>query len=88
MIVHGDFGPNNVLFADDGFAVAAVLDWEFCHVGDRLEDLAWCEWIIRAHHRDAVPELPSLFGGYGWAPPWEERRVHGATLRITRTVLS
>lgn len=74
VIVHGDFGPNNVLFVGDGFAVAALLDWEFCHSGSRVEDLAWCEWIIRAHHPSALAELPSLFAGYGWIPTWTDRK--------------
>ena len=74
VIVHGDFGPNNVLFAPDGPAVVALLDWEFCHLGDPIEDLAWCEWVVRAHHPDAVPELPNLFQGYGRTPPWPDRQ--------------
>lgn len=74
VIVHGDFGPNNVLFASDRFEVSAVLDWEFCHVGDPIGDLAWCEWIVRAHHPDATFALPSFFEAYGWTPPWSERQ--------------
>ena len=38
-LLHGDFKANNILFSDDGSAT--VLDWELCHVGDPLEDLAW-----------------------------------------------
>ena len=75
VIVHGDFGPNNVLFSPEPMGVVAVLDWEFCHVGEPLEDLAWCEWIVRAHHPDSVSSLASLFDGYGWTPPWPERRA-------------
>lgn len=30
-LVHGDFGPNNVLLDDRAQAVTAVLDWEWCH---------------------------------------------------------
>lgn len=74
VVVHGDFGPNNVLFAPAGFAVAAVLDWEFCHLGDPIEDLAWCEWIVRAHHPAAMSELPRLFAAYGRTPPWPDRQ--------------
>ena len=74
VIVHGDFGPNNMLFDPADFAVTAVIDWEFCHVGDRIEDLAWCEWIARTHHPSAAPALPRLFQSYGWTPPWHRRR--------------
>ena len=39
-IVHGDYRCGNFLFLPDG-SVSAVLDWEMCHVGDPLEDIAW-----------------------------------------------
>ena len=39
-IVHGDYRSGNFLFEPDG-AITAVLDWEMCHIGDPLEDLAW-----------------------------------------------
>ena len=58
VIVHGDFGPQNVLI--EGGMVAVLLDWEFAHRGQPIEDLAWAEWIVRMHHptqRDAIPEL-------------------------------
>jgi aminoglycoside phosphotransferase (APT) family kinase protein len=74
VIVHGDFGPNNLIMAPSDFSVAVLLDWEFCHVGDRVEDLAWCEWIIRAHHPHAVTELPIFFATYGWTPTWDDRQ--------------
>ena len=38
--VHGDFRSGNFLF-DRGGAIRAILDWEMCHLGDPLEDLAW-----------------------------------------------
>ncbi|WP_461012009.1 phosphotransferase [Streptomyces capparidis] len=48
--MHGDFGPNNVLLNPGTFEVTAVVDGEFAHLGDPVEDLAWCEWIVRTHH--------------------------------------
>lgn len=39
-IVHGDFRSGNFLFTADG-RISAILDWEMCHVGDPLEDVAW-----------------------------------------------
>ena len=39
-VVHGDYRIGNFLFEpNDG--IKAVLDWEMCHLGDPLEDLAW-----------------------------------------------
>jgi aminoglycoside phosphotransferase (APT) family kinase protein len=39
-IVHGDYRSGNFLF-DPNEGIKAVLDWEMCHLGDPLEDLAW-----------------------------------------------
>ncbi len=78
-LVHGDYGPQNLLFEVAAWEVSAVLDWEFAHEGDPLEDLAWAEWIVRMHHLDAVGALAELFAGYGSRPPWKLR--HDMMLR-------
>ncbi len=39
-IVHGDYRTGNFLF-NDQTQITAILDWEMCHLGDPLEDLAW-----------------------------------------------
>lgn len=49
VLCHGDVGPRN--FLHDGRRVTALLDWEFWHVGEPYDDLAW--WIWRAHERTA-----------------------------------
>lgn len=38
-IVHGDFRNGNLMVTPDG--LAAVLDWEICHLGDPVRDLGW-----------------------------------------------
>ncbi|WP_176598671.1 MULTISPECIES: phosphotransferase family protein [Sphingobium] len=38
-LVHGDFRTGNLMLGPD--SIAGVLDWEVCHVGDPVEDLAW-----------------------------------------------
>jgi aminoglycoside phosphotransferase (APT) family kinase protein len=43
-IVHGDFGPHNVLV--DRSHLAALLDWELAHLGDPAEDLGYCRLVI------------------------------------------
>ncbi|HWN35096.1 MAG TPA: phosphotransferase [Pseudonocardia sp.] len=45
VLCHGDIGPKN--FMHDGRRVTALIDWEFAHVGDPMDDLAW--WIFRGH---------------------------------------
>ncbi|MEU0027124.1 phosphotransferase [Streptomyces sp. NPDC006335] len=75
VLVHGDFGPHNVLLDPATRAVTAVVDWEFAHVGDPLEDLAWCEWIVRMHHPAEREALPHFFRAYGGeVPPWPVRK--------------
>jgi aminoglycoside phosphotransferase (APT) family kinase protein len=38
-LVHGDFRNGNLIVSPAG--LAAVLDWELCHLGDPREDLGW-----------------------------------------------
>jgi hypothetical protein len=38
-LCHGDAGPGNVLHVEG--TVSALLDWEFAHLGDPVDDLAW-----------------------------------------------
>lgn len=51
-IVHGDFRSGNFLIDDAGHLLA-LLDWEFVHIGDPMEDLAWCCDSLWAHHDPA-----------------------------------
>ncbi len=51
-IVHGDYRSGNFLFTEDGI-ISAILDWEMCHIGDPLEDVAWGLdpfWPITRHY--------------------------------------
>jgi aminoglycoside phosphotransferase (APT) family kinase protein len=80
VIVHGDFGPQNMLVNPAADMVLAVFDWEWCHLGSAVEDLAWTEWIVRMHHPEVVPLLDELYVGYGEPLPWPERKA--AMLRI------
>jgi aminoglycoside phosphotransferase len=76
VLVHGDFGPNNVLLDPGTFEITAVVDWEFAHLGDPVEDLAWCEWIVRMHHPECRHALGHFFRAYGGqVPPWPARRA-------------
>ncbi len=50
-IVHGDYRSGNFLFTEEG-TISAILDWEMCHIGDPLEDIAWaidCMWPMTRH---------------------------------------
>jgi aminoglycoside phosphotransferase (APT) family kinase protein len=80
VLVHGDFGPNNLLLGFTSnlstYAVTGVVDWEFAHLGEPIEDLAWCEWIVRTHHPDRVDALDAFFESYGGpVPDWADRQA-------------
>ena len=85
VLVHGDFGPQNLLLDPTTVEPTALVDWEFAHIGDPVEDLAWAEWIVRTHHPQLVPALPALFDGYGSEPPWPVR--HESMLEKCRWLL-
>ena len=51
VVVHGDWRIGNI--AVDGNGIVAVLDWEFAHLADPVEDLAWPlvrAWRFGADH--------------------------------------
>lgn len=85
VIVHGDFGPQNLLINPDEWTATGLLDWEWVHLGDAIEDLAWAEWIVRTHHPTTVASLSALFEGYGSTPTWAVR--HAAMLAKCRFLL-
>lgn len=86
VLIHGDYGPQNVLVDPATMEISAILDWEWAHRGAPVEDLAWCEWIIRMHHPGEVGLLRLFFDGYGGAiPPWVDR--HACMLDRCRSLL-
>ena len=74
VLLHGDFGPQNLLFGRDDTVVVGVLDWEFVHFGDALEDLMWAEWIVRTHHPEHVGHLGEMYIAYGRCWSWADRQ--------------
>ncbi len=55
-LCHGDVGPGNFLHEEG--RVTALLDWEFAHLGDPLDDLGWL--AFRGHHlNDGIGDLGS-----------------------------
>lgn len=76
VLVHGDFGPGNLLLDPRTCAVTAVVDWESARRGAAVEDLAWCEWTVRTHHPGRHGALGRFFRAYGReVPPWPARRA-------------
>lgn len=75
VLVHGDFGPQNLLVDPNRWQPAALLDWELVRWGDPVHDLAWTEWIVRTHHPALTGDLDALFEAYGERPPWARRQA-------------
>jgi aminoglycoside phosphotransferase (APT) family kinase protein len=48
-LVHGDYRTGNLIY--DGDRIAAVLDWEFCSLGDPALDVAWV--LARSNRMDS-----------------------------------
>ena len=66
-LIHGDFRIGNLLVGPEG--LNAVIDWEFAHVGDPHEDLAWpCvrDWRFAndALHVGGVGDLAPYLAAY------------------------
>jgi aminoglycoside phosphotransferase (APT) family kinase protein len=62
-VVHGDYRIGNILSGPDG--LRAVLDWEFAHLGDPIEDIGWTcvrAWRFGQDHLH--------FGGIGALEPF------------------
>jgi aminoglycoside phosphotransferase (APT) family kinase protein len=66
VVLHGDWRIGNVMVDERG--LVAVLDWEFAHLGDPVEDLAWP--LVRAWRFGADERR---LGGIGDAEPYLER---------------
>jgi aminoglycoside phosphotransferase (APT) family kinase protein len=45
VLVQGDTGPGNFVF--DGTAITGIVDWEFAHIGDPMDDWAWLDMRAR-----------------------------------------
>ncbi len=66
VLCHGDAGPGNFLFS--GTKVTALLDWEFAHMGDPHDDLAWV--AVRNHLLGRPMQLHDVYEAWtktiGW----------------------
>jgi aminoglycoside phosphotransferase (APT) family kinase protein len=63
-LVHGDFRPGNVLFADDPEpAITGILDWETAMLGDPLTELGYLllRWRDEGDPRPSVDDLEARY---------------------------
>jgi aminoglycoside phosphotransferase (APT) family kinase protein len=80
-LLHGDFRVGNLIVGPEG--LRAVIDWEFAHIGDPLEDVAWpCvrDWRFGRDDRrvGGVGDLEPYLAAYERA---SERSVDRAAVR-------
>ncbi|HEX9684122.1 MAG TPA: phosphotransferase family protein [Acidimicrobiales bacterium] len=60
VLCHGDLGPGNFLHEEG--RVTGLLDWEFAHLGDPMDDLAWLS--IRVAQVGGLGDLDFLLDRY------------------------
>jgi aminoglycoside phosphotransferase (APT) family kinase protein len=59
VLVQGDTGPGNFMYENG--RVTAVLDWELCHWGDPMDDIAW---LSLRTVQDTFTHLPDRLAEY------------------------
>jgi aminoglycoside phosphotransferase (APT) family kinase protein len=64
-LVHGDYGPHNALFRENG-EISAVLDWEIATLGDPLADLGYTlnSWVGPSDEIADVAEPATAVPGF------------------------
>lgn len=88
-LCHGDYKTDNLIF--EGDRIQAILDWEFAHLGDPLEDVGWACMGLHASEGRCMGLLPreELLAAYARASgrPLCAERVRfwevAGTLRMT-----
>ena len=75
VVCHGDFRLGNLMV--DGTGIVAVLDWEFTHLADPAEDLAWP--FVRAWRFGSDAKR---FGGIAEVEPFLDRYGELTGLRV------
>ena len=75
VVSHGDFRVGNLMVDETG--IVAVLDWEFAHLSDPAEDLAWP--LIRAWRFGSDAKR---LGGIGDVEPFLDRYAELTGLRV------
>ena len=58
-LLQGDTGPGN--FMHENGRITALVDWEFAHLGDPVEDIAW---VSTRSAQEPPPDLPGFVAEY------------------------
>jgi aminoglycoside phosphotransferase (APT) family kinase protein len=79
-VVHGDYGPQNLLAADG--AITAILDWEFVRIGNPVEDLCFPRLAV-----EQLGDFQMFVDSYvegGGEPPEDKELLFFTVLGLTR----
>lgn len=79
-VIHGDYRIGNMLVGPEG--LAAIIDWEFAHIGDPAEDLAWPtvrDWRFGNGHLK--------LGGIGQREPFIDHYEQVSKRRVDRKAI-
>src|SRR5213595_2285290 len=76
-LVHGDYRLGNFLVVHEagGPRLTGILDWELVHLGDPLEDVAWCASPL---WRGGTPYASALLPPEEFAARWADASGHVA----------
>ncbi|MCB9450051.1 MAG: phosphotransferase family protein [Anaerolineaceae bacterium] len=80
VVLHGDFRIGNIVVDETG--LQAIIDWEFCRLGDPLEDLAWVGLRDWRYGRGDLP-----LGGVGEREPFIAAYESASKLIVNRADL-
>jgi aminoglycoside phosphotransferase (APT) family kinase protein len=84
-LIHGDYRTGNFLFTEEDNQISAWLDWEFGHLGDRHEDLAWATKTAFGHHTEDGKTF--LVGGFMPLPEFFARYEQLSGLKVNQKTL-
>jgi aminoglycoside phosphotransferase (APT) family kinase protein len=80
-IIHGDAGLHNMMLNDGKISV--MLDWELAHMGDPVEDLAYCRtWVDQALPWEEFLEIYYGHGGLTYRPEHQRFFTVLSNLRV------
>jgi aminoglycoside phosphotransferase (APT) family kinase protein len=80
-IIHGDAGLHNMMLNDGKISV--MLDWELAHMGDPVEELAYCRtWVDQAIPWEEFLEIYYSHGGLTYRPEHQRFYTVLSNLRV------
>ncbi len=74
VLTHGEYYLPNFTFVTQPLSLEAITEWEWAHLGEKVEDPAWMEWYVRMHVGKLIRDLPVFYEAYGVTPIWSERK--------------